>query len=403
MLIQFFQALRAEKIPVTLSELFALLDCLEKGLVFASMDDFYYLARLCMVKDEKYFDRFDRAFANYFDTLAKLDDVLKSTIPEQWLRKEFESSLSDLEKAEIEALGGLDKLFEEFRKRLEEQKERHQGGNKWIGTGGTSPYGAYGYNPEGIRLGQGESRSHKAVKVWDKRIYRDLDDNVEIGTRNLKMALRRLRKFARTGAQEELDISDTISSTARNAGLLDIKMVPERHNSIKVLIFFDVGGSMAPYVRLCEELFSAARSEFKHLEYFYFHNFLYESVWKKSHRRAAETTSLYDILHRYGKDYKVIFVGDATMAPYEVSHIGGSIEHYNEEAGATWMSRMTDAFERLVWLNPVGKEYWGHNYSIELVRELVEDRMFPLSYNGLEEAMAMLSGKTKKSPTLPAH
>ena len=403
MLIQFFQALRAEKIPVTLSELFALLDCLDNGLVFANLDDFYYLARLCMVKDEKYFDRFDRAFANYFDTLAKLDDILQSIIPEQWLRKEFESSLSDLDKAEIEALGGLDKLFEEFRKRLEEQKERHQGGNKWIGTGGTSPYGAYGYNPEGIRIGQGESRSNKAVKVWDKRIYRDLDDDVEIGTRNLKMALRRLRKFARTGAQEELDISDTIASTARNAGLLDIKMVPERHNSVKVLIFFDVGGSMDPYVRLCEELFSAARSEFKHLEYFYFHNFLYESVWKKSHRRAAETTSIYDILHRYGKDYKVIFVGDATMAPYEVTHVGGSIEHYNEEPGSVWMSRMTDAFERLVWLNPVGKEYWEHNYSIELVRELVEERMFPLSFNGLEDAMAMLSGKSKKTPLLPAH
>lgn len=403
MLIQFFQALRAEKIPVTLSELFALLDCLEKGLIFANLDDFYYLARLCMVKDEKYFDRFDRAFANYFDTLAKLDDVLKSVIPEQWLRKEFESSLSDLEKAEIEALGGLDKLFEEFRKRLEEQKERHQGGNKWIGTGGTSPYGAYGYNPEGIRLGQNESRSHRAVKVWDKRIYRDLDDDVEIGTRNLKMALRRLRKFARTGAEDELDISDTISCTARNAGLLDIKMVPERHNSVKVLIFFDVGGSMDPYVRICEELFSAARSEFKHLEYFYFHNFLYESVWKKGHRRAAETISIYEILHRYGKDYKVIFVGDATMAPYEVTHVGGSIEHYNEEPGAAWMTRMTDAFERLVWLNPVGRQYWEHNYSIELVRELVEERMFPLSYNGLEEAMAMLSGKTKKSPLSPAH
>ena len=281
MLIQFFQALRAEKIPVTLSELFALLDCLEKGLVFASIDDFYYLARLCMVKDEKHFDRFDRAFANYFDTLAKLDDVLNSLIPEQWLRKEFESSLSEEDKAQIEALGGLEKLFEEFRKRLEEQKERHQGGNKWIGTGGTSPYGAFGYNPEGIRLGQNESRSHKAVKVWDKRIFRDLDDDVEIGTRNLKMALRRLRKFARTGAEQELDISDTISCTARNAGLLDIKMVPERHNSVKVLIFFDIGGSMDPYVRLCEELFSAARSEFKHLEYFYFHNCLYESVWEE--------------------------------------------------------------------------------------------------------------------------
>ena len=403
MLIQFFQALRAEKIPVTLSELFALLDCLEKGLVFASIDDFYYLARLCMVKDEKHFDRFDRAFANYFDTLAKLDDVLNSLIPEQWLRKEFESSLSEEDKAQIEALGGLEKLFEEFRKRLEEQKERHQGGNKWIGTGGTSPYGAFGYNPEGIRLGQNESRSHKAVKVWDKRIYRDLDDDVEIGTRNLKMALRRLRKFARTGAEQELDISDTISSTARNAGLLDIKMVPERHNSVKVLIFFDIGGSMDPYVRLCEELFSAARSEFKHLEYFYFHNCLYESVWKKSHRRAAETTSIYDILHHYGKDYKVIFVGDATMAPYEVTHVGGSIEHYNEEPGAVWLSRMTEAFERIVWLNPVSKQHWEHNYSIELIREIVEERMFPLSFKGLEEAMAMLSGKTKKTPHMPAH
>ena len=403
MLIHFFQALRAEKIPVTLSELFALLDCLEKGLVFASIDDFYYLARLCMVKDEKHFDRFDRAFSNYFDTLAKLDDVLNSLIPEQWLRKEFEASLSEQEKAQIEALGGLDKLFEEFRKRLEEQKERHQGGNKWIGTGGTSPYGAFGYNPEGIRIGQNESRSQKAVKVWDKRIYRDLDDDVEIGTRNLKMALRRLRKFARTGAEQELDINDTISSTARNAGLLDIKMVPERHNSVKVLIFFDIGGSMDPYVRLCEELFSAARSEFKHLEYFYFHNCLYESVWKKSHRRAAETTSIYDILHRYGKDYKVIFVGDATMAPYEITHVGGSIEHYNEEPGAVWMSRMTDAFERLVWLNPVSKQHWEHNYSIELIREIVEERMFPLSFNGLEEAMAMLSGKTKKPPHMPAH
>ncbi|MGJ8689305.1 MAG: vWA domain-containing protein [Gammaproteobacteria bacterium] len=398
MLIQFFQALRAEKIPVTLSELFALLECLEKGIVFADRDDFYFLARLCMVKDEKYFDRFDRAFSKYFKTLSQLDDVLEALIPEDWLRKEFESSLSDLEKSEIEAMGGLEKLFEEFRKRLEEQKGKHQGGNKWIGTGGTSPYGAHGYNPEGIRMGQGESRHQRAVKVWDKRLYRDLDDDVEIGTRNLKMALRRLRKFARTGAEDELDISDTINATARNAGLLDIKMVPERHNAVKVLIFFDVGGSMDPYVRICEELFSAARSEFKHLEYFYFHNFLYESVWKKSHRRIAESTALYDILYRYPKDYKVIFVGDATMAPYEISHVGGSIEHYNEEAGATWMSRLTERFDNLVWLNPVSKDYWEHNYSIELVRELVEDRMFPLSANGLEEAMALLSGKNKKPP-----
>ncbi len=400
MLIQFFQALRAEKIPVTLAELFALLECLDRQIVFADMDEFYFLARLCMVKDEKHFDRFDRAFAKYFNALAQFDDVLEALIPEDWLRKEFESSLSDLEKSEIEAMGGLEKLFEEFRKRLEEQKDKHQGGNKWIGTGGTSPYGAFGYNPEGIRIGQGESRNQRAVKVWDKRMYRDLDDDVEIGTRNLKMALRRLRKFARTGAQDELDISDTISATAKNAGLLDIKMVPERHNAVKVLLFFDVGGSMDPYVRICEELFSAARSEFKHLEYFYFHNFVYESVWKKSQRRMAESTSIYDILYRYPKDYKVIFVGDATMAPYEISHVGGSIEHYNEEPGATWMSRLTERFENLVWLNPVSKQYWDHNYSIELVRELVEDRMFTLSASGLEEAMALLSGKNRKSPAV---
>ncbi|MDP1932473.1 MAG: VWA domain-containing protein, partial [Gammaproteobacteria bacterium] len=258
-------------------------------------------------------------------------------------------------------------------------------------------YGAFGYNPEGVRIGQVEPRSQRAVKVWDKRIYRDLDDNVEIGTRNIKMALRRLRKFARIGAQDELDIGNTIASTARNAGLLNIKMVPERHNAVKVLLFFDVGGSMAPYIRLCEELFSAARTEFKHLEYFYFHNFLYESVWKKSVRRMSETTSTFEIMHKYGKDYKVIFIGDATMAPYEISHIGGSIEHYNEEAGATWMQRMRETYENLVWLNPTGKEYWEHSHSISLVRELVDDRMYPLSVNGLEESMAFLSGKSRRA------
>ena len=259
------------------------------------------------------------------------------------------ASLSEEEKARIEALGGFEKLMEEFRKRMEEQKKRHQGGNKWIGTGGTSPFGAHGYNPEGIRIGQDESRNQRAVKVWDRRNYRDLDDSVELGTRNLKLALRRLRKFARTGAAEELDMDDTISSTARNAGLLDIKMVPERHNAVKVLLFFDVGGSMDPHIRVCEELFSAARTEFKHLKYFYFHNFLYDSVWTKSHRRMAETTSTWDILHKYSADYKVIFVGDATMAPYEITHAGGSIEHYNEEAGAVWMQRMFETFEHLVW------------------------------------------------------
>ena len=390
MLINFFMALRNERLPVSFTELFTLLECLSRNVIFASVDDFYQLSRMCFVKDEKNFDKFDVAFSKYFDEVKKFDDLSLLQIPDDWLRKEIEKHLSDEEKRNIEALGGLDKLMEEFRKRMSEQEKRHHGGNKLVGTGGTSPFGAYGYNPEGIRIGQQESRHKRAVKVWDKREYRDLDDSVEIGTRNIKMALRRLRRFARTGSVDELDITDTISSTARNAGFLDIKMVPERHNSVKVLLFFDVGGSMDPHVKICEELFSAARSEFKHLKYFYFHNFLYESVWTKSKRRHAETTSTFDIINKYSKDYKVIFVGDATMAPYEVTHIGGSIEHYNEEAGATWMSRLTDHFDNIVWINPTPQEYWEHSYSIEVVKELLEDRMFSLSVSGLENAMKLL-------------
>ena len=391
MLINFFMTLRQERLPVSFTELFALLECLKQNIAFGDIDEFYTVARLCLVKDEKHFDKFDRAFSKYFEQLDLIDDLSLYQIPEQWLKKQFENSLSDEEKAQIEAMGGLEKLLEAFRKRMEEQEKRHQGGNKWIGTGGTSPFGAYGYNPEGIRIGQDEGRNNRAVKVWDRRNYRDLDDSVEIGTRNIKMALRRLRKFARTGADEELDMDDTISSTARNAGILDIKMVPERRNSVKVLLFFDVGGSMDPHVRLCEELFSAAKTEFKHLKYFYFHNFLYDSVWTKSQRRHAETTSTFELVNTYTKDYKVIFVGDATMAPYEITHAGGSIEHYNEEAGAVWLQRITEAFEHFVWLNPTPKEYWQHSYSIEIVKELVEDRMFPLSVKGLEEAMALLT------------
>ena len=391
MLINFFMTLRQERLPVSFTELFVLLDCLKHNLAFGDIDEFYHVARLCLVKDEKHFDKFDRAFSKYFEQLDLIDDPSLYQIPEQWLKKQFENSLSDEEKAQIEAMGGLEKLLEAFRKRMEEQEKRHQGGSKWIGTGGTSPFGAYGYNPEGIRVGQDEGRNNRAVKVWDRRNYRDLDDSVEIGTRNIKMALRRLRKFARTGADEELDMDDTISSTARNAGMLDIKMVPERRNAVKVLLFFDVGGSMDPHVRLCEELFSAAKTEFKHLKYFYFHNFLYDSVWTKSQRRHAETTSTFELINTYTKDYKVIFVGDATMAPYEITHAGGSIEHYNEEAGAVWCQRITDAFEHFVWLNPTPKEYWQHSYSIEIVKELVEDRMFPLSVKGLEEAMALLT------------
>ena len=393
MLINFFMSLKKERLPVSFTELFSLLECLKKNVIFANVEDFYYLSRMCFVKDEKNFDKFDIAFGKYFENVDAVNDMSMYQIPDDWLRKQMESMLSEEEKASIEALGGLEKLMEEFRKRMDEQKKRHEGGNKWVGTGGTSPFGAYGYNPEGIRIGQQEGRNGSAVKVWDKRNYRDLDDSVEIGTRNIKMALRRLRKFARTGAAEELDISDTISSTAKNAGLLDIKMVPERHNSVKVLLFFDVGGSMDPYVKLCEELFSAARTEFKHLKYFYFHNFIYESVWSKSIRRHAETTSTFEILHKYSKDYKIIFVGDATMAPYEVTHVGGSIEHYNDEAGAVWIKRLTDVFNNVVWINPTPKDFWEHSYSIEVVRELVEDRMFPLSVKGLEEAMTLLTKK----------
>ena len=391
MLINFFMTLKKERLPVSFTELFSLLECLKQNIIFANVEDFYYLSRMCFVKDEKNFDKFDIAFGKYFENIDAINDLAMYQIPDDWLRKQMESMLSDEEKAKIEALGGLDKLMEEFRKRIEEQQKRHEGGNKWIGTGGTSPFGAYGYNPEGIRVGQQEGRNGSAVKVWDKRNYRDLDDSVEIGTRNIKMALRRLRKFARTGAAEELDINDTISSTAKNAGLLDIKMVPERHNSVKVLLFFDVGGSMDPHVKLCEELFSAARTEFKHLKYYYFHNFIYESVWTKSHRRHAETTSTFEIINKYSKDYKIIFVGDATMAPYEVTHVGGSIEHYNEEAGAVWIKRLTEVFDHMVWINPTPKTYWEHSYSIEIVKELLEDRMFPLSVKGLEEAMALLT------------
>ncbi|MCY4297328.1 MAG: hypothetical protein OXE54_10185 [Gammaproteobacteria bacterium] len=390
MLIHFFTHLKESGLPVSVTELFALLECLDQNIVFGDVEEFYHLARLCMVKDEKHFDRFDRAFGRYFKDIEAAGDILLHKLPEDWLRKRFEASLSEAEKARLESLGGLEKLLEEFRKRLEEQGKRHEGGNKWIGTGGTSPFGAHGYHPEGIRIGQAEGRNHRAVKVWDRRDYRDLDDSVEIGIRNIKLALRRLRKFARTGAAEELDMDDTISSTAKNAGLLDIKMVPERHNAVKVLLFFDVGGSMDPHVKICEELFSAARTEFKHLKYYYFHNFLYESVWTRGRRRHAETESTFELIHKYPKDYKVIFVGDATMAPYEITHSGGSIEHYNEEPGAVWMRRMAEHFEHLVWLNPTPRDYWEHSHSIGLVRELLANRMMPLTIKGLEQAMAKL-------------
>tara|TARA_R110002072_G_scaffold172728_1_gene326970 strand:- start:52746 stop:53924 length:1179 start_codon:yes stop_codon:yes gene_type:complete len=391
MLIKFFQAVRAAKVPASLKEFLDLMQALEKKIVFGNIDEFYYLSRLCLVKDEKHFDKFDRAYGAYFEGMEALDELFKEMIPEDWLKAEFEKNLTDEEKAQMEAMGGLEELMKAFKERLEEQKKKHQGGNKMIGTGGTSPFGANGYNPEGFRIGQKSGRNGRAVKVWEKRGYKDLDGDVTLGIRNIKLALRRLRKFARQGAADELDLDDTIRSTARNAGYLDIKMVPERHNSIKVLLFFDVGGSMDPHIKVCEELFSAARLEFKHMEYFYFHNFIYESVWKDNIRRTHESSSLYDLLHKYSSDYKVIFVGDASMAPYEITHPGGSIEHWNEEAGAIWMQRLRDHFEKVIWINPLPQNYWGQGGSLGITKQLIEDKMFPMTVEGLEAGMKYLS------------
>lgn len=390
MLLNFFETLRRQGLPVTIRELSDLITALEHHIVFADMEKFYYLARIIMVKDEKNFDKFDRAFKAHFTELEKLDDFIETLIPEDWLRKEFMKTLSEEEKAQIESLGGLEKLIETFKKRLEEQKERHQGGSKWIGTGGTSPFGNGGYNPEGIRVG-GEGGGKSAVKVWDKRDFKDLDDSIELGTRNIKMALRRLRKFARSGAEDELDLDDTIKSTAHNGGLLDIKMIPERRNSVKVLLLFDVGGSMDPYVKTCEELFSAARIEFKHMEYFYFHNFIYDGLWQNNGLRYDEVMPTHDVLRKYGHDYKVIFVGDAAMATYEITHSGGSIDFMNREPGSNWLKRFTDIYDKAVWLNPTPKEYWQHTQSTKIIQDLMDDRMYPLTLKGMEQAMAYLS------------
>lgn len=391
MLLNFFEGLRKGGVPVSIKEYLVLLEALQQRLAFADLNDFYLLARTCLVMDEKYYDRYDRAFAVYLNQLDSIEQIIEALIPEDWLRKEFERHLSEEEKARIETLGGLEQLIEAFKKRLAEQQERHAGGKKWIGTGGTSPFGRGGFHPEGIRVG-GEGENQRAVKVWEQRAFQNLDDSVELGTRNIKLALRRLRKFARSGAAEELDLDHTISATARNAGLLDIKMVPERHNAVKVLIFFDVGGSMDPHVKICEELFSAVRSEFKHLEYYYFHNFLYDYVWRDNRRRHNEKTLTVDLLRTYSRDYRVIFVGDATMSPYEVSAPGGSAEHFNEEAGSVWMQRMMDSFDRLIWLNPVRTDYWQYTASIKLIQQLLgPERMFPVTLAGLEQAMTALS------------
>ncbi len=394
MLLDFFFALRKGGLKVTLTEYLTLLEGLEQRLAVLSIDDFYYLARGCLVKDESQFDRFDRIFGDYMHGIEQAlggEEGITAQIPEEWLRRLAERMLTEEEKAKIESLGGWEKLMETLKKRLEEQKERHQGGNKWIGTAGTSPFGAYGYNPEGIRIGQHESRHRRAVKVWDKREFRNLDGSVELGTRNIKVALRRLRQFAREGAQEVLDMDDTIRSTARNAGYLDLKMVPERHNAVKVLIFFDVGGSMDDHIRVCEELFSAARSEFKHMEYFYFHNCLYEAVWKDARRRFDEHTPTTEVLNTYASDYKVIFVGDATMSPYEIVYPGGSVEHWNEEPGQVWLERVLATYPKAIWLNPVPEPHWKHTPSVQLIRQIMDGRMFPLTLEGLESGMRYLA------------
>jgi uncharacterized protein with von Willebrand factor type A (vWA) domain len=364
------------------------MQAMQADLASRRVEDFYYLSRATLVKDERNLDKFDSVFGHVFKGLESLSDAAEANIPAEWLKKLAEKYLTEDEKKQIEAMGGLDKLLETLRKRLAEQKGRHQGGSKWIGTGGTSPFGNAGYNPEGIRIG-GESTHRRAVKVWDKREFKDLDDDVELGTRNIKIALRRLRKFARTGAPEELDLEGTIKGTAHK-GYLDILMRPERHNAVKVLLFFDIGGSMDWHIKATEELFSAARSEFKHMEHLYFHNCLYEKVWKENRRRFQATTPTWDVLHTYPHDYKVVFVGDASMSPYEITAQGGSVEHFNDEPGATWLERVTRTYPAAVWLNPVPEPEWDFTYSIQMVRQLMGGRMYPLTLEGLDRAMREL-------------
>jgi uncharacterized protein with von Willebrand factor type A (vWA) domain len=364
---------------------------MQAGAADYSVEDFYFLARASLIKDERWFDRFDRVFAQYFKGLETVGDDLVHELPEDWLRKLAEKTLTPEEMAAVEALGGFDKLMETLRQRLEEQKERHQGGSKWIGTAGTSPFGAYGYNPEGVRIGQDASRHRRAVKVWDRREFRDLDDRVELNTRSLKLALRRLRRFAREGAADQLDLGGTIDATAANAGVLDLKFTPERRNTVKVLLFLDIGGSMDDHVRASEELFSAARSEFKHLEHFYFHNCVYEGVWKDNARRRTAVTPTLEVMRTFGPDYRLIFVGDAVMSPYEVSHPGGSVEHMNAEAGGVWLDRLTRHFRRSAWLNPTPQPSWGYNASTRMIAEHMEGRMFPLTLEGLDRMVKALS------------
>ncbi len=393
MFLPFFENLRNAGIPVSLREYLTFLEGMKKGLATYDVEAFYYLARVSMVKDERNIDKFDRAFAASFEGLDAIsfEQVLEAVdIPAEWLAKMAEKHLSAEEKAEIEALGGFDKLMETLRERLKDQQGRHQGGNKWIGTAGTSPFGAYGYNPEGVRIGQKESRHQRAVKVWDKREFKNMDDTVELGTRNIKVALKRLRRWAREGAAEELDLDGTIRATAEH-GYLDVKTRPERHNAVKVLLFLDVGGSMDPYIKVVEELFSAARTEFKHLEYYYFHNCLYEGVWRDNRRRWDQQTPTHEVLRTYGPDYKCIFVGDASMSPYEIAYPGGANEHWNQEAGQVWLQRAREQWTSNLWINPVPEKYWEYTHSISMIREIFEDRMVPMTLAGLEQGMRELT------------
>lgn len=391
MLIDFFLHLKARKLPVSTKEFLTLLEAIQAGLAGHSMEDFYFLARSSLVKDESHFDRFDQAFGEYFKGIESIPG-LEVDLPEEWLKAMMQKHLTPEEKAKLEKLG-WDKLMEEFKNRLKEQKGRHQGGSKWVGSGGTSPFGNSGYHPEGIRVGGESAGNRTAVKVWDQREYRNLDDSVELGTRNIKVALRRLRRFARQGAPDELDLDGTIAATARNAGYLDLQMRPERHNAVKVLIFFDVGGSMDDHVKVCEELFSACRTEFKHMEYFYFHNCVYDHVWRDSARRHSERTSTLDVIHKYGPEYKLIFVGDATMSPYEILQPNGSIEYSNTEAGAVWLRHLADAYPSMAWLNPEAERTWDYRQSIGIIRQILGEKMFPLTLDGLTRAISHLSRK----------
>jgi uncharacterized protein with von Willebrand factor type A (vWA) domain len=390
MLIPFFQHLRAAKLPVSIKEFLTLLEALKAQVIKPSLDEFYFLSRATLVKDERLFDKFDKAFGVYFHGIQALPEI-DVDLPLDWLKRQMQREFTPEEKAAIEAMGGLDKLLERLKQLLDEQKDRHQGGNKWIGTNGTSPFGNGGFNPEGIRIGGPSAGNRTAVKVWEQRMYRDYDDQVELGTRNIKIALRRLRKFAREGAEEELDLDDTIASTARNAGFLDIKMVPERHNTIKVLMLLDVGGTMDDHIKQTEELFSAARSEFKNLEFYYFHNCIYDFVWKNNRRRHSERLMTWDLIRKFNPDWRLIFVGDATMSPYEILQPGGSVEYNNEEPGAVWLQRLAERFPKFTWLNPEPEGVWEYRQSISVIRQILSHRMYPVTMSGLERAMRELS------------